>query len=169
MTTTRESITPYALGEVQSAKTFALIGFIFYAIAAAGFGIAALIVFFLFIPLAFTPFPFFPFVIPFAVFLPLAIALTVWSWFTLQDIEAGSYARAQTASLVLGILGLFVTIISGIFFILAYVKLGSAITYAQTPPPSYPPAPATGRFCTECGRAIPMDAKFCTHCGRELA
>ncbi|MEE9600311.1 MAG: hypothetical protein V3W22_01220, partial [Thermoplasmata archaeon] len=101
-------MSPYAWGEAQSAKTFALIGFIFFAIVTAIWGMVALGVA---ISVAFfagsMPFVFFPFVFPFGVFLALGVALSVWAWITMKDIEAGRYKEAQTASLVLGILGLF--------------------------------------------------------------
>ncbi len=170
MSASEESMSPYAWGEAQSAKTFALIGFIFFAIVTAIWGMVTLgvaisVVFFA----GSMPFVF-PFIFPFGVFLALGVALSVWAWITMKDIEAGRYKEAQTASLVLGILGLFGNLISGIFFLLAYSKLGHAIAYAQAPPSAYQPAaPTTGRICTECGRPIAMDAKFCPHCGKELS
>ncbi len=148
-------------------------GFIFFAILVAVWAIVASVVAVFVVALApvIEGILFFPWVFPFGIFLALNVGLTVWSWTTLKDIDTGRYSQAQTASLILGILGLFANIISGIFFLLAYSKLGSAIAYARVPPPSYQPAasPAAGRICVECGRPIAMDAKFCQHCGKELA
>ncbi len=167
-------MTPYALSEARSARTFALIGFIFFAI---GTAILAFVSVFVFIPLAAltttpgVPAPFlFPLTIPFGVFLALGVGLTIWSWVVMQDIEAGRYAKAQSPALVLGILGIFVNLISGIFFLLAYMKLGNAIQYAKAPPPTYAAAGVgtTGRYCMECGRAVLVDAKYCQHCGKPL-
>lgn len=167
-------MTEYAWNEVQTARTFALIGFIFFAIVAAGLALATLITL-IALSALFTiagvtiPF-FFPFVFPFGVFLPLSIGLTIWSWIVLKDVDAGRYVQAQNPSLILGILGLFVNVISGIFFLLAYMKLGSAIQYAETPPPSFRDTSfGTGRYCMECGRAVTLDAKYCHHCGKALA
>lgn len=176
MSTSGEPLSPYAASEAQSARTFALIGFIFFAITVAILGLVTLVVFFgavFFSTIGFGQgygffFPF-PFFFPFGIFLALSLGLTFWSWTSLKDIEAGRYRQAETSSLVLGILGLFVNIISGIFFLLAYIKLTNVSRYAQAgPPPIYAPATPASRFCVNCGRAVAIDAKFCHHCGKEL-
>ncbi len=178
MAASPESMTPYAWREAQSSKTFALIGLIFFAIMAGVWSWAIVS------DLIFPGGPMFdggqtfgwlfPFVFPNLLFLALSVGFAVWAWLTLRNIEVGRYSEAQTSALVLGIFGLFPPIgalIGGIFFLLAYSKLGSAITYAQAPPPSVPatPVPARSRICTACGRPISMDAKFCQYCGKELA
>lgn len=161
----------YAWGEAQSARTLALVGFIFFAIFLAIWGLVTLFMLaslaFDFRPGIFWPFPLF---FPFGVFLALNAVLTVWSLNTMRDIDSGRYVQAQTSSLVLGILGLFANIISGILFLVVYFKLGNAVRYAQAPPPAYATSPtaATGRFCVECGRSVAVDAKFCSYCGKEL-
>jgi len=51
--------------------------------------------------------------------------LTAWAWITVKRIESGTSGKARTSSLVLGILGLYFGIlIGGIFFLLAYTRLG---------------------------------------------
>ncbi len=170
---TPEGWTAYQQTEAQSARTFALVGVVFYIIGAVVGGIALVSSLFAF---AFvTPMPvsivFFPIIFP-GIFLAIAVALTVWSWGTLQQIEQGRYQEAQAPVLVQGILGLFFAfLIGGIFLILSYVKLGNVVS----PPPPAPvmaapvaAQPAGGRMCPNCGRPIPMDAKFCNHCGQEL-
>ncbi len=183
MNTPPESVTPLAWAEVQSARSYALIGFIFFAIMTAVWSLVLVTgaLFFAFWTGAgfdgmvdgFGTGVLFPFIFPMTVFLALSAGFTIWAWTVRSNIEMGRYAQAQTASLVLGIFGLFPPIgalIGGIFFLLTHSKLGYATTYAQAPPPAYQPAPTppTGRMCPECGRPISMDAKFCSHCGKEL-
>jgi len=165
------SMNPYAMSEAQSARTFALVGFIFFAIAAAIW--VPVLVFFLavWIPIGFA----FPFFFPFAILGALAVGLAAWSWIILKDIEAGRYRSAETPSLVLGILGLFVNLISGIFFLLTYVKLTNVSRYGSLPPPQAyappafaPPYAPPIRFCVNCGRPVVPDAKFCAYCGKGL-
>ncbi len=173
---TSEGWTAYQQTEAQSARTFALVGFVFYLIGAVGWGgllVASLLTFF-FIPVS-PPFGFetLGFIFP---LIPLAVSvgLTVWSWGTLQRIEQGGYQDAQAPVLVLGILGLFFAlVIGGIFLILAYAKLGNVVSPrlaapVMAAPLPVAPLPAGGRMCPNCGRPIPMDAKFCNHCGHEL-
>ena len=140
---------------VDTARTYALVGFIFYFIASI-VGIVGSLMMSIWAPHMMW-FPrrvmFFP--LGFSV---IGIIFTVWAWITLQHIEAGKYSEGCTYSLVLGILGLFFAwLIGGIFFLLAYGKLGEAAT-----------SPAPQRFCIYCGRQLPPDAKHCPHCGKEL-
>ncbi len=155
---------------MSSARTFALIGFIFFAIMAAIWAMVTAFVLATTIGVEIIS----PGFVTYGVSLALSVGFAAWSWSTLKDIDAGDYGKAQTPALLLGILGLFPpigAIIAGVFFILVFWKLNSAMTYAQVPPPFHAPVPASpaGRICTECGRAIPLDAKFCPHCGKELA
>lgn len=163
---------PYLAAEVQSARTFALVGFIFFALVAAGWAIVGLALLFATVAPFFFLFPWF---IPFGIFFGLSVGLTFWSWATVRDIEAGRYPPAETASLVLGILGIFVNLISGIFFLLAYTKLTELRRYAYGPPPAYGPSmygppspPPADRYCVHCGRAVLRGARFCASCGKEL-
>ncbi len=166
----------YQNAEAQSARTFALVGFVFYLIGAVVGGIWILAIL-----AVFTVFPtgmpmgvlFFPVLWP-GIFLAVAAGLTIWSWTNLRQIEAGRYQEAQAPTLVLGILGLFFALlIGGIFLIIAYGKLGNVISPRPAAVPVAAPAPIaspqpSGRVCPNCGRPIPMDAKFCNHCGHEL-
>ncbi len=172
---TAASWSAYHQAEAQSARTFALVGFVFYLLGAVIGGIALVTTLFtVFVPVGMPMgFFFFPVIFP-GIFAAISIGLALWSWVTLQHIEAGRYQEAQAPSLVLGILGLFFAmLIGGIFLILAYTKLAN-ITSGRAPPVAMaPPPPAampqpTGRVCPNCGRPIPMDAKFCNHCGHEL-
>ncbi|MFQ5907565.1 MAG: zinc ribbon domain-containing protein [Thermoplasmata archaeon] len=173
-TETADALTAYQQSEAQSARTFALVGVVFYILGAAIWGIAILSSLF---ALGFTGMPmgffFFPIIFP-GVFAAVSIGLAVWSWMTLQNIETGRYTEAQAPSLVLGILGIFFALlIGGVFLILAYTKLANITSgrappiVMAAPPPAAMPQPA-GRVCPNCGRPIPMDAKFCNHCGHEL-
>ena len=166
----------YQQAEAQAARTFTLVGFVFYLIGAVVGGIWTLTIL-----AVFAVFPtgmpmgvfFFPVLGP-SIFLAVAAGLTVWSWTTLQKIEAGRYQEAQAPALVLGILGLFFALlVGGIFLIIAYAKVGNVISPRPAAVPMAAPAPVAspqpgGRVCPKCGRPIPMDAKFCNHCGHEL-
>lgn len=151
---------------VGTARTYALIGLIFYAISAV-ITLGGIGVFLLLTPFRMdgtSVFPIFPLVsLIFLVSGIVGIGLALWSWFTFRSIERGLYAEARTPSIVLGILGLFFAwLIGGIFFILAYVKLGEIVGPRAAVPPT------VQKFCVNCGSAVPADAKFCSHCGREL-
>lgn len=160
-----------------TARTYAFIGFIFYALAVAAGVFGALIFAFIFLTAipATSPFPTTPsptiigfplvgfFSLIFIALLIPSIALTIFAWFTVKHIDAGRYEAARTNSLILGIIGIFFgMIIGGIFFLLTYVRL------AETHRPPYPqPPPYTQRFCTNCGKPLSQDARHCPHCGKE--
>ncbi len=177
-----DSMTPQARAQIQSAKSYALIGFIFFAIMTAVWSLVLVIgaVFFAFwtgprfdgMMNGFQTGVLFPFIFPYTVFLALSAGFTIWAWTVRGNLETGQYDTAETSALVLGIFGLFPPIgalVGGVFFLLTHSKLGYATTYAQAPPPAAAPAaPQTGRMCPECGRPIAMDAKFCPYCGKEL-
>ncbi len=164
--------------DVQPAKSYVLIGLIFYILGAAAFTLSylgsSLFMGGFIGPGMMSGYmtPYFPSVFPI-----IQIVFTVWAWMTLSNINAGKYRDAQTASLILGIFGLvFAWLIGGIFFLLAYGKLGDAIRYqhlstAAAGPPSpaatTPPA-ETGVFCPKCGKPSSEDAVYCKNCGQRL-
>lgn len=171
--------------DAQTARSYVLVGFIFYILGAAGSVMG-----FLFSSIFMGSFMGpdmmgsgmmggFPWAVGFpSVFFIISAAFTVWAWITLSNINAGRYQNAQTASLILGIFGLFFAwLIGGIFFLLAYGKLGDVLRYRQissqkTTP--QPPAPAetisaeTSRFCSQCGKAVSEEDEFCKYCGNHL-
>lgn len=150
----------------STARSYVLVGFIFYLLGAIGWIVSILgTVYFLF-PFGFGPGPmwFFPFFFPVGFFAALTIGFAGWSWLTLRNVERGRYSEARAPSLVLGIFGLFLAwLVGGVFFLLAYSKLGEITS----------PVPAASmagpfRVCLSCGRAVAPDAKFCAHCGKPL-
>ncbi len=93
-------------------------------------------------------------------------------------VRKGLYQEAMTATLVLGILSLFLGVIPGILYLIGYVKLGDAVREQQgfgpgispaygAPPPTAPtPAQVA---CTGCGRVYPLGQfGFCPGCGQRL-
>jgi hypothetical protein len=154
--------------DAQSAKSYVLVGFIFYILGAAGWIIG-----------------FFAsgifmggFVGPGmmggsgmmggfqSVFFIISVVFTVWAWLTMGNVDAGRYQDAQTASLILGIFGIFFAwLIGGIFLLLAYGKLGDLVR-GQTA--NQATSQRSGRICTSCGRPVGWDAKFCEYCGKDL-
>jgi uncharacterized protein with PQ loop repeat len=159
-----------------TARTYALVGFIFYVLSTAAGLIGALVIAFFFLTslstaaastttqTTFIAFPFFGLILfaAFLLFIP-GIILTIFARATLRNIDTGRYSQARTSSLILGIIGLFFgMLIGGIFFLLAYARLGES----PIQPVTLQPIPQ--RFCVKCGRAVPLDATFCPHCGKEL-
>jgi hypothetical protein len=172
----------------STAKTLILIGLILQGIFVALFlliGLAAL---------AFAPFTFGLSSILLAFALVGAAILFLAYEFTYKRVAEGNYAGARTPTLVWGILSLlFLGIISGILYIVAYAKLGDAIGEAQAPlsyaygTPAYAtftgypapagalPAPAlnppfspAGALCPRCGRPAtfipPYSRYYCYGC-----
>jgi hypothetical protein len=157
------------------ARTYALVGFIFYVLSTVVGFIGVLGIAFFFVtsvstatsttpPAAVVAFPFFGLILfaAFLFFIP-GIILTIFARTTVRNIDTGRYSQARTYSLILGIIGLFFgMLIGGIFFLLAYAKLG------ESPTQPFTLQPLPRRFCVKCGRAVPLDAEFCPHCGNEL-
>lgn len=82
-------------------------------------------------------------------------------------IRRQEYAAAETPTLVLGILSLFVGILPGILYIIGYVKLGDARREQQAAAAPY--APVSQVACRACGRVHPAGAfTFCPNCGQKL-
>lgn len=151
----------------SAAKSYILVGFIFYLLGAAAWvvGLAAV--------LALSPFwagqtthvglLVFPLLFPFGVLGALTLGFTWWSWVAMEHVDRGRYEDARTASLVLGIFGIFLAfLVGGIFLLLAHGKLGEALHPAVTV------RSPDQRFCVKCGRAVDANARFCSHCGAEL-
>ena len=156
----------------STARSYALVGFVFYLLGAIGWGIALLA--FLATTAFRVVFPqmsfvVFPVIFPFGVFAAVSVGFAWWSWATMQLIEQGRYADARSPSLILGVFGIFIAfLIGGIFFLLAYGKLGEVLQPPMAYPPWVPPPVPAARFCTSCGRAVASDAKFCANCGKPL-
>ena len=88
-----------------------------------------------------------------------------------QRIRRGEYEAAETPTLVIGILSLFVGLIPGIFYLLGYVKLDSAVRERRSPGPGFAPfAPGSLVACKGCGRVYPVGQfPFCPGCGQKMA
>lgn len=73
----------------------------------------------------------------------LGIVWLILIWmFSYQPVREGRYEAAKTPTLVFAILSLVTLgIISGILYLIAFIKLGDAIREAQMPPQGYPGAP----------------------------
>lgn len=62
----------------------------------------------------------------------------IWM-FCYKPVREGRYEQAKTPTLIFAILSLITfSFISGILYIVAYVKLGDAVREQQMPPPGYP-------------------------------
>lgn len=84
--------------------------------------------------------------------------------FSFQRIQRREYAGARAPTLVIGILSLFAGVLPGIFYLIAYAKLGDAIREQQAPP-------SAGALiaCKGCGRVYPIGpVTFCPICGQRL-
>ena len=91
--------------------------------------------------------------------------------YSYQRIRQGDYAGAETPTLVLGILSIFLGLIPGILYLIGYSKLEDAIR-EQQPPAIYPGpmAPVLAQVaCQGCGRVyFAGQFPFCPGCGRKL-
>lgn len=95
-----------------------------------------------------------------------------------QRVVEGRYEEAKTPTLIVAILSLITfNLISGILYIIAYVKLGDAVREAQTslvapPPLGFSPSPYAApstRMCLGCGRVLPSPTPaFCPACGKQV-
>jgi hypothetical protein len=99
--------------------------------------------------------------------------------FSYERIQRGEYEAARAPTLVFAILNLItLSLISGILYLVAYVKLGDAVREQQFPYPTYspgyvflppPPAPVPQVACKGCGRVYPVGQfGFCPNCGQKL-
>ncbi len=167
-------------GQSESvARTYAFVGFIFYIISTIMGFIGFLVLRFFLLraimgvaspSLVVPPRFFFISLIFLLLFVP-GVIFTIFAWITVGNIDRERYSQARTYSLILGIIGLFYGIISGILFLLAYGKLSETTTNrisrsAIQPPPAIQAVPQ--RFCVNCGRPVSVGARFCSNCGKEL-
>jgi hypothetical protein len=117
---------------------------------------------------------FFPFIG--GIVLALAFIGIIWVvliyLFSYQRTTEGDYEGARTPTLVFAILSLVTFgLISGILYLIAYVKLGDAASESRTPSPMgwptppVPPAAAGQRFCPYCGSPSAVQSAFCAKCG----
>lgn len=99
--------------------------------------------------------------------------------YSYRRIKAGEYEAAQTATLLIGILSLFVGIVPGILYIVGYAKLGDAVREQRSmfvPPPSsgvaagtLAPGAGTQVACRGCGRVYLVGQfPFCPNCGQKI-
>ncbi len=109
--------------------------------------------------------------------------ILVWV-FSYARVREGDYQGARTPTLVFAILSLIsFALIPGVLFIIAYAKLGDAISESVGTPPAWsvqptPPIPtpvatatplaSASRFCSHCGRANSATSGFCEGCGAPL-
>jgi len=121
-------------------------------------------------------------IVPFIGVIVLGLGVIALIWvvlvymFSYERTKEGDYEGARTPTLVFGILSLLtVNLISGILYIIAYVKLGDALSNGVQarpawgmPPTPLPPGPGT-KFCPACGRPNAPASGFCSGCGARLA
>ncbi len=91
--------------------------------------------------------------------------------FSYRRIQQGDYAGAQTPTLVIGILSIFLGVIPGILYLLGYSKLEDAMREQQYPQ-AYG-APVGSAYpqvaCRGCGRVyFAGQFPFCPSCGQKL-
>lgn len=114
--------------------------------------------------------------LPFLGLIVLAFGIVGIVWVVLvylysyERTRAGDYEGARTPTLVFAILSLITFgLISGILYLVAYVKLGDAVSEAAVPPGGWSPPPIAGtRFCGRCGQPNGAPAAYCTRCGAAL-
>lgn len=128
-----------------------------------------------------------------AFFLILAVFGVVWVvlvyLLSYRPIAAGDYSGAATPTLIFAILSLLtIALISGVLYLVAYVKLRDAeeelrqqsmsrtypsSTYAAFTGPA-PPYPASTRanpprFCVRCGGTLWAGQRFCPNCAHPIS
>jgi hypothetical protein len=116
-----------------------------------------------------------------AAFLGLMWLLLVFL-FSYRPASRGQYEAARTPTIVFAILSLLtLSLIPGILYLIAYIKLGDAVREATPAPPagpySYTPgtspapagqpaqAPSRVQVCLKCGSVRQGQGAFCQHCG----
>ncbi len=152
----------------STAKTLILIGLILQ--------IIEVVVFLLFVAFVLLAVPLLGFLLGILGLVGLLWVVLVYIYSYLPT-SRGDYPAARTPTLVFAILSLLtLSIISGILYLIGYVKLGDAedelysrTTLAWSPAPTPPPPPSPGgRFCPRCGRSAPAASAYCPACGSPL-
>ena len=123
---------------------------------------------------AFNPYPYAWAAVTAAAVVGALVVLFLYFAYTLsyQRIQRGEYEAARTPTLVIGILSLFLGLIPGIFYLIGYVKLDSAIREQQSSTPGYAGFALGSQLiaCPGCGRVYPLGAvAFCPSCGHKIA
>lgn len=165
--------------EANTAKTFALVGLVFYILSFISIlsGIITANWWFSWTNIPWRgPWgssPSIPALIALGIGLGLVVHLffLIWAYLTYKKIMVGDYIGARTATLLLGIFGLLPFLglfIGGIFFILTYVKLGDVLRMAQGAMYTPIQAFASDKSCASCGQVVGVNEKFCPRCGAKL-
>jgi zinc-ribbon domain len=155
----------------NTAKTLILIGLILQVIEV----VVALLLFLVVIVSVFFALLLLPFVVLEVVWLAIVYL------FSYRRVASGEYERARTPTLVIAILSLLtVNLISGILYIIAWVKLGDAIAeraarrattqaaMGQTRTFVAPGVVAL-RNCPSCGTTVVAGATYCPACGAAVS
>ncbi len=171
--------------QANTAKSFCLVGLIFYALITLGALIAIIVITWLFAWID-TPMngtwgirgPWTPWEGPnITILIGLLIGLvlivnaffTYWAYRTYKKVDEGNYADARSAALMLGLFGLlFGGFLGGLFFLLAYSKLGNVLRERdQIPLESITgiPESAGTKYCVSCNTVIRAHDHFCENCG----
>ena len=165
--------------EANTAKTFALVGLVFYILSFIGIlsGIITANWWFSWTNIPWRgpwgPSPSIPALIALGIGLGLVVHLflLIWAYLTYKKIMKGDYIGVRTATLLLGIFGLLPFLglfIGGIFFILTYAKLGDVLRMAQGAMYTPIQALASDKSCASCGQVVGVNEKFCPRCGAKL-
>ena len=171
--------------QANTAKSFCLVGLIFYALITFGALLAIIMVTWLFSwidmpmidswggwgPRASWGAPNVTLLIGLLIGLVLIVNLffTYWAYRTYKKVDEGNYADARSSALMLGILGLlFGGFLGGLFFLLAYSKLGNVLREREQMPLrsiTGIPQPAGTKYCVSCNTEILAHDQFCENCG----
>jgi hypothetical protein len=145
-----------------TAETLVLVALIFQILGTA----FTLFVGLLFLPvLLISPFPGTPVIAAvFAAIAGIGILLLVLGYaYSYRRIQAADYAGARTPTMVLGIVTLFIGVIPGILYLIAYSKLGDALHEMAWP--QMGPFPGYGGGTSFAPVANPMAHPMCPRCG----
>jgi len=122
---------------------------------------------------AYHPFPFAWLAVLVAVLVGGVAVLFLYFAYTLsyRRIQQGDYVGAQTPTLVIGVLSIFLGLIPGILYLIGYSKLSDAIREQQTFPGLTVPGGVmySQTACRGCGRVyFTGQFGFCPNCGQKL-